>query len=220
MKGDCFTITNNVNDRSGIYQIEMPSGKKYIGSAVNMIMRAYSHRSKLKNKKHCNIHLQRSFDKHKGAKFRPLFYCEEILLQEMEQACIDKFKPEINILKTAYRSIGYEHTDASKAKMSKLAQLRNDNSSWRKKVSKTWFSSGSKKIKGSQKVEEVAHLAHKKTRKPVIVEKISSGEVFSFDSVAEAAEFVGGPNRSCVSHRLSGRLNNNYKGYRFEYAIQ
>ena len=216
----CFTIDSNVKASAGIYQIEMPSGKKYIGSASNMIMRGYSHRSKLKNKKHCNIHLQRSYDKHGLATMKPLFYCAEVDLQELEQACLDKFKPELNILTKAYRSIGYKHTKESRKIMSDCSIRRKDDTNWLKKVSVTWFKKGSKKIHGSQKIEDIAHLGHEKTKKAVIVENVSSGETKTFKSVLEASIFVGGPNRSCVSHRLSGRLINEYKGYRFSYAIR
>ena len=218
--GHSFTIGNNVKSLPGVYQIEMPSGKKYIGSASNMIMRAYAHRSKLKNQKHCNVHLQRSYNKHGKAMLKPLFYCDEHNLQDMEQACIDKFEPELNILKEAYRSIGYKHTKKSLEIMSSTSKLRNNDPKWRKKVSVTWFKKGSKKIDGSQKVEDVAKLAHEKTRKPINVEHISSGVVKTFRSVIEASNFVGGPNRCCVSHRLNGRLENCYKGYRFSYAIR
>lgn len=218
-KGHCFTIANNVLSKSGIYQIKTPSGKKYIGSASNMRMRAYAHRSKLKNKKHCNNHLQRSYDKHGKATLQPILYCEESALMAMEQACIDIFKPELNILDRAYRSTGYKHDDEARKKMSAAAVIRSKSGKWVNNVSETWFKKGGRKPMGSQRVEDVAHLAHEKTRKTVTVTNIESGESYVFDSILEASKFVGGPNRSCVSHRLRGRLKNEYKGYRFDYAV-
>lgn len=52
-----------------------------------------------------------------------------------EQYYIDKLKPKYNILKTAYSSLGLNHTDVTKNKMSKLALGRTFSEETRAKIS-------------------------------------------------------------------------------------
>ena len=55
---------------SGIYQIRcLPTGKIYIGSAVNLRDRWGGHRRSLRRGTHSNAHLQRSWDLYGEAKF-------------------------------------------------------------------------------------------------------------------------------------------------------
>lgn len=107
---------------TGIYIItNIKNNKCYIGSAVNIQGRWKVHLSTLENKKHDNGHLQASYNKYgkESFIFDILCYCKKEDLLYFEQKCIDLFKPEYNILKIAGSTLGYKHTEATKAKMSK-----------------------------------------------------------------------------------------------------
>ena len=83
-----------------IYQIRnLTNGKIYVGSTKNFKKRRISHLQHMRQKKHHNIHLQRSYDKHgsKAFVFECLEECTEKNLFEKEQFWIDKLNPEYNI---------------------------------------------------------------------------------------------------------------------------
>jgi group I intron endonuclease len=75
------------------------------------------HRHKLAHGKHVNAALQSAWNKYgpAGIKFAVLIVCraEDVLL--FEQLAIDAFSPHYNVLKIAGRSIGWKHSDATKA---------------------------------------------------------------------------------------------------------
>ena len=76
----------------GIYKIEnIKNGKKYIGSSVNIEKRFNRHISDLKNNKHINIILQRSFNKHdiNDFIFECIEICEKENLREIEQGYLN-----------------------------------------------------------------------------------------------------------------------------------
>lgn len=102
---------------SGIYQISFPSGRRYIGSAKNFAIRWRGHKTKLKAGKHCNRILQAAWDKYEGAAlFERLLICAPEDLLFYEQMAIDSLSPEINVLTVAGSSLGYKHTEETKAK--------------------------------------------------------------------------------------------------------
>lgn len=216
---DCFTMGIIKRRKSGIYKITAPNGKFYIGSSIDIRNRGLSHRSRLKHGKHPNQKVVNSFNKYGSLHFEPVLFCDIDKLEEMEQLLIDGLKPELNILQEAYHSYGYKHSKEAIIKMEEIAKKRSKSPSWKELVSDTWFKKGSKKIPSSIPIEKVSHLAHEITRRKVLVTHIETGKDIIFNSVIDASNYVGGPNRCCVSHRLSGRLKNKYKGYRFSYAI-
>lgn len=72
----------------GIYKItNIKNGKIYIGSSSNLNKRYYKHLYGLRNNKHFNIHLQRSFnnDGEDSFKFEIVEYCEYNVLVEKEE---------------------------------------------------------------------------------------------------------------------------------------
>ena len=106
---------------SGIYQItNRANGKRYIGSAVNPRRRWQDHLSNLRRGKHCNVHLQRAFDKHgrDAFIFSVLEHVESEKLIEREQHYLDTLLSEYNIAPTAGNQLGFQHTDKTRRKMS------------------------------------------------------------------------------------------------------
>jgi len=117
---------------SGIYQIKnLVTNKVYIGSAKNFNERFAKHKRLLKNKKHPNIKLQSSYDKHGVGNF----IYEKLELVEVELLIINEQKWLNNILKAntdskffknngynlskvAGSTLGYKFSEESKIKMS------------------------------------------------------------------------------------------------------
>lgn len=82
---------------SGIYCIEnIIDGKKYIGQSVDLKSRLYQHKTKLKNNKHPNRHLQFSVNKYglENFKFYIIEECEIKFLDERERYYILLYKSD------------------------------------------------------------------------------------------------------------------------------
>jgi hypothetical protein len=78
---------------SGVYKIRcIPTGKVYVGSAVNLRQRWYAHRSLLRKGHHQNRHLQHAWDKHgeESFEFTVLEFAEKADLLRLEQVWIDR----------------------------------------------------------------------------------------------------------------------------------
>jgi len=124
-KNKGLIIKENMN-KTGVYSwIHIETGKRYVGSSVNLGKRLslyynYNHLSS-KNMVICKALLKHGYS---GFILEILEFCsiEEIL--DKEQYYIDKYEPEFNILKTAGSSLGFKHSEATKELMSQLAKGR------------------------------------------------------------------------------------------------
>lgn len=105
---------------SGVYRIRnMENGKFYIGSSVNIRWRAHKHLSQLRRGVHRNAHLQAAFNAYgeQAFCFEMIEACEVAELLSCEQRHIDLLNPHYNICPVAGNTLGYRHTEESKAKM-------------------------------------------------------------------------------------------------------
>lgn len=124
---------------SGIYAINCTATKKvYIGSAVSVRQRLAAHRSMLERDGHTNKHLQNAYAKYGAESFvmEMIEACDVDELIEREQVWIDYYNaadPEfgMNNSATASTSLGFRHSEASKARLSEIAKAR-DNSHLKK----------------------------------------------------------------------------------------
>lgn len=102
---------------SGIYKITHESTDRiYVGSAVNISQRWYTHKTELRGNRHSNQRLQNSWNKHGESEFRfsVIEECKPELLIEHEQYWIDELNPYYNIARIAGSQLGYKHTDETK----------------------------------------------------------------------------------------------------------
>ena len=98
-------------DHTGIYAIfNKVNGKYYVGQSICMLDRMKSHFYELDKNRHCNLHLQNSYNLYgKNAfEFIVLETCREHELSEREQYWIDELKAEYNIAKSVYTEIDIE----------------------------------------------------------------------------------------------------------------
>lgn len=108
--------------KSGIYEIVcLPTGRRYVGSAVDLRVRKNLHWSQLKRGAHHSRFLQRAWKKYGPSNFR-FSVLESVsqveALTTREQHHIDLLEPEFNSCPVAASSLGYRHTPESKRKMS------------------------------------------------------------------------------------------------------
>lgn len=79
---------------TGVYRItNTVTYRVYIGSAIDIDVRVYEHRRMLRNGKHDNQYLQRSWDKHRESVFifEPLIECSIETRKDREQRFIDAY---------------------------------------------------------------------------------------------------------------------------------
>lgn len=97
--------------------ITTPSGRRYVGSAVDFAARWRVHRHHLRAGTHHNAPLQAAWNKHGEAlSFRPIIVCAPEHAVQYEQIAIDALRPEMNVAPTAGNTLGYRHSDETKAK--------------------------------------------------------------------------------------------------------
>jgi group I intron endonuclease len=99
---------------SGIYAIiHVASGRRYVGSAVNIKRRIAKHLALLRAAKHWNRHLQASWAKHGATAFRfdAIELCDASVLLNREQRYIDA-ECYFNICKVAGNTLGVKPTQA------------------------------------------------------------------------------------------------------------
>lgn len=115
----------------------MESGKCYIGSATDLSkrFRNYYNLSYLETHKNKSI-IYKALLKYGYHKFSLgiLEYCDINVLIEREQYYMDSLKPEYNICKIAGSSLGFKHSEATKAKMRVNNTGKKHTSETRKKI--------------------------------------------------------------------------------------
>ncbi len=99
---------------SGIYVIIcLESGRRYIGSAVDIASRWRVHRCDLHKHKHHSQHLQRAWNKYGEDKFQFAvleIVDDRLMLVEREQVWLNELQPEFNSCKIAGSQLGTKRT--------------------------------------------------------------------------------------------------------------
>jgi group I intron endonuclease len=106
---------------TGIYQIvNKVNGKRYIGSAVRFDNRKRQHFQSLARGDHHSVALQRAWRMYgeESFEFERLLICSKENLIMYEQAYMDAFIPEYNIVPRAGSQLGYKHTEETRKRMS------------------------------------------------------------------------------------------------------
>lgn len=110
---------------SGVYCIEnIASGRRYIGSAVDIHKRWKEHRRQLRDGHHHSKFMQRCWNKYGEAAFafRILLFCAREHVLMYEQTLLDAWKPEYNTSPTAGSQLGYRHSEETRSKLSDAAK--------------------------------------------------------------------------------------------------
>lgn len=110
---------------AAIYSIQhVASGKRYVGSAVNLAKRIAQHHRALRAGTHSNVKLQRAWNKYGEGEF-VFSVLEDVsdaaTLIAREQHWIDEYKAAkagYNVSPTAGSTTGYKHSEETKLRMS------------------------------------------------------------------------------------------------------
>lgn len=124
--------------KSGIYQItHIASGRRYIGSAVDIASRWRVHRCELGKGYHHSPKLQNAWNKYGPAAFRfeVLERVEASLLIEREQAWIDEVRPQFNCRPVAGSQLGFRHSEESRALIGRIQIGKKASEETRRKMS-------------------------------------------------------------------------------------
>ncbi|MDD4780332.1 MAG: NUMOD3 domain-containing DNA-binding protein [Tissierellia bacterium] len=225
--------------KSGIYRIvNLVNGKVYIGSAINLDNRKATHFSGLRNNKHKNRYLQRSFNIHgeENFKFEVLEYVnipEMLLVREQWYLNLwfDNCNRCYNINPIAGSSLGIKRSEESKRKMSEVKKNKytgENNPFYNKKHSektkrkmsetkKGKYKGKNSYLYGKQQTEEhKLKLAIAHGSKPFLVHNKEGnfiGEWINQSECAEELNLIQSHISSCLQNK-----RNSHKGYIFKYA--
>ena len=114
-------IEFNLKGKSGVYMFfNIESGKRYVGSSVDIYNRIHEHYYNLKNNKSHNAHFQSSWNKYGEDAFIYciLEYCNPESRFSREQYYIDTLKPEYNLTLNVVANFGHNVSDETKNKIS------------------------------------------------------------------------------------------------------
>jgi len=131
-------ITEN-EGKSGIYQwTHLDSNKSYVGSSVNLgrRLRNYFNTTFISHTTRKLMVINKALLKYGYSKFKLeiLEYCTPKDLAKREQYYMNQISPKYNILKTAYSSLGYKHTEEALKKVQSNLQKLNLSKSIKVKV--------------------------------------------------------------------------------------
>lgn len=189
-----------------IYRIDCTSSNKfYIGSAKNLRIRARDHVNKLKRNGHPNALLQNSWNKYgkDTIVFSVVELCsvENLLLTEQKHIDLsyDNQIKCMNLCPTAGSRIGFKHTEATKALMSKAAE-------------------GVKK--SAEHIKNMTCTKQEKYGNPVSQLDEKNNIIAIFPSTREAARQLKTQHASIASAASGAGRHKTAGGYRWSYIIK
>lgn len=208
-------------DKSGIYRIlNIKTKKQYVGSAVNLRKRKATHLYQLRNKRHYNIHLQRSFNKHGEENFifevlEEVDDIENILI--IEQKWLDGFnkKKLYNIRHLASSNQGLRHTKQAKEKISssKIGTKRSKRT--REKISEKTRGNKHWNFGKKHKQETINKMSKSRCKRVVQIDPKTNRIIKTFSSAIEASLLL---NISVSSISISCHTGKIRKGYIWRYV--
>jgi len=110
--------------KSGIYcWTHLANNKSYIGSSINLgrRLRSYYNPIFITHISRKNMIINKALIKHGYSEFKLeiIEYCDPKELVKREQYYLDLLSPKYNVLKFAYSSVGYKHTQETMVKVNK-----------------------------------------------------------------------------------------------------
>lgn len=165
---------------SGVYTIKTPSGRVYVGSAVSFGRRWSVHKCRMRSGTHDNKKLQSAWNKYgELLSFEPIIVCSKEDVIMYEKIAMKALSPCMNILPVAGSSIGYRHSEETKAKFKDrkkagpkspeimAEQIRKVREAWRIKMSSgSYVHHSTKASKTAEAIaKQVASLAETNRKK-------------------------------------------------------
>lgn len=162
------------DQKNGIYcLVNLINGHTYIGSSTNIQvrMRNYLNNIFLNNEKNINMPIVKALLKYGQNNFALLIveYVEVKKLAIRETHFISKLLPYYNVLKQAYSSVGYKHTEDIKQMLSELAKNRVHSDLTKSLISKALVGENNPFYNKSHSLESKLRMIEAKTAYPVYV---------------------------------------------------
>jgi len=232
-------IAENRN-KPGVYSwVHLESNRRYVGSSINLAkrFREYYNFNHLSSSKMLIYKILLKYG-YSAFRLEILEYSSIEELLNREQFYIDKYDPELNILKIAGSSLGFKHSEATKELMSELAKGRSFSEETLQKMRDRTVSEdvkerisaallGRKFTPETLKAMSEAALGRKASeetklklalnnnkRQIVILTNLETGESKEFLFVKQAAEFL---ETSHTQVRNYYNKNKPYKGYTIDF---
>ena len=164
---------------NGIYRItNLPTGRFYIGSAVNVERRWKRHIYDFKAQRHHNSKLQRAWNKY-GEHAFAFELLEEVsdasMLLEREQHYMDALKPFYNINPKAGSNLGHKMPDSMKQKMATLRKAEWESMTPEQRKEKVErILNGARPKRHTEETRQKMSEAHK--RKPMTAKQLANLE--------------------------------------------
>lgn len=210
---------DTLKGRSGVYGfINVTNGNYYIGSGVYLWFRLLDYQQPWYLKMKMHLPIIRAISKYGLDNF--IIVILEFTTREeavsAEQVYINKFNPAYNILQTAGNSLGYKHTEESKAKISSTMtgskwtdERRTEHSQRQTGSGNTFYGKNhTDEAKALLRAHALARTTSPKPTHLVEARDIVTGITTTYSSLRKAGEALG------VSHSHLRKFNGrNYKGH-------
>jgi group I intron endonuclease len=214
--------------KAGVYcWINIQSGKKYVGSSIDLwrrFMQYYNIKCITKTSKSSYICRALLKEGYSAFRIEILEYCDPSLVIMREQHYIDLLNPEYNILKIAGSLFGYKHSPESLKKMSDLAKNRSAETLAKLReaaLGRTYKHKEETKIKLSENMlgrthsqaskDKMSAFQSNRTKHPVKgfttrVKDIQTGQIFLYNSLREAGKGLNSNHKTVKYNLNTGKL--------------
>lgn len=194
-KEDRVNILKEQKDKSGVYCfVNKINGHYYVGSSINLSsrMRNYFNNTFLKSKQNINMPFVKALLKYGQSNFKLLIleYAESESLTIRETYFITKVMPYYNVLKQGYSSLGYKHTEETKALLSELSKNRVHSDATKSLIAKALTGENNPFYNKNHSMESKVRMIESRSAYPVYVYNSFKELLVIFPSVLTLAKLV------------------------------
>lgn len=195
LKEDKVQILKDQKDKYGVYcLINNINGHAYVGSSLNLAsrMKNYLNNTFLKSKKNANMPIVKALLKYDQSNFTLLIleYVEPKTLTIRETFYITLMIPYYNVLKQAYSSLGYKHTENTKELLSELAKNRIHSDKTKVLIAKALTGENNPFYNKSHSLESKIRMIEANSAYPVYVYNSYKELLVIFPSVLTLAKLI------------------------------
>jgi len=209
LKTDRIRIIKDCAKASGVYYlINNVNGHTYVGSSIDLAnrVRSYLNNSYLQDKKNSNMPITKALLKygHSNFSFLVLEHVDSCYLAVRETLYITKLLPYYNVLKTGYSSIGYKHTEETKAILTKLAKNRVHSPETKALIADALTGENNPFFGNSHSKESIREIIKNKSFNPVYIYDSYKNLIVIYPSVRTLSKVIAANHATIVKH-----INNN-----------
>jgi group I intron endonuclease len=211
LKTDRARIMKDCAKASGVYYlINNVNGHTYVGSSINLAARVrnYLNNSYLQDKKNSNMPITKALLKygHSNFSFWVLEYVNSYNLAVRETLYITQLLPYYNVLKTGNSSIGYKHTEETKAILTKLAKNRVHSPETKALIADALTGENNPFFGKRHSKESIREIIKNKSHNPVYIYDSYKNLIVIYPSVRTLSKVIAANHATIVKHIESNAL--------------